>query len=217
MEMEVLRAEAVAATIVLTPTTFATLARNDVRPSLLAAQLGADRRCQSAADWQPWHREYQRILALLGWCHTLAQEQTLVCQPGQRWVPWEQLSSGLQGLSSPTMKRAVTATLDALAAGPREAPGWAILERHCWAPQRLRFAVAFIDTDASLVTCAVDYQVQHHLTQLGFAHALTCVTPGTPVHLRTSVARLGAQRDCTLASHLTRRLHTRLETETGPL
>jgi hypothetical protein len=152
MPSEYLHAEAVASTLLLSTPPWHAKPLFDPRPGLLVAQLSADRHWRASHDLRDWQREYERVLALLGWRHML-QEQIQPMRSGRSAVLLhEHLARGLTSLCHRQWAPAVARTLKAIAATGQHSAALDILVSHGWHLGQLNLQVALLDTDGTLLT-----------------------------------------------------------------
>lgn len=152
MPSEYLHAEAIASTLLLSTPPWHAKPLFDPRPGLLVAQLSADRHWRASHDPHDWQREYERVLTLLGWRHTL-QAQSKPLRPARSGGELHQhLARGLTALCTQQWAAAVAGTLKAIASSTQQSAALDILVSHGWHLGQLNLQVALLEADGTLLT-----------------------------------------------------------------
>jgi len=152
MWSESLNAEVIASTILLTTPQWRANPLFDPRPGLLAAQVSAERHWRLSHDPRAWQREYERVLTLLGWRHTLQAQSKPVRPSRSAGSLHEYLARGLTSLCNQQWAPDVARTLEAIAACAQQSAALDILVRHGWQLGQLNLQVALLEADGTLRT-----------------------------------------------------------------
>lgn len=211
MSSDCLHAEAVASTILLTTAQWQAEPLFDPRPGLLAAQLSADRHWRLSHDPRSWQREYDRVLALLGWRQSLQDKS----QPNRSgWSLPRRLGEGLAALCAPQQAPAVKNTLAAIGTMTAQSAALDILATHGWQVGQLNLQVALVEADGTLLTFGLDHLAMPGGPRCGLSSPFPLPKRGWRV--RSSVAGLQVEHYATALDALKLKLGDKLHSAIAP-